>query len=520
MNKFTVVSLAKNKNGTGLANVISHFYKNKLKENIITFPLVDWKIKTEGEVVAGWKEISKNWKRSTFYYVIDKNGKEIIWKTQGSFLPLITALLLKMWMKDTLTDEKPTKPKDFMEVKVIWDEMGIDFTDVDEKDIPKRKINYKLWIIEIFNKLFKNGNEIYFPLDEKYKKATMDTKKMVHPGIKKVHLYKKLMGNVMIDHPFQRLTNFAISSSSFNVNADWIQPVIIEDMNWKLFETIQIRAKTLIEEWKLRVSSLLWKLTKETFDELVDLKLISETKYDSSKIYNINLDWDWINKEEGLPLVSPEIKSIPQEEIVTLVSEISYLKLKQKVYNKKEKELYEKLDLILNYERKQEDNHLLELWIRNWIFNPSFEKITDTSKLPTLKMVRKIEIEEILTAAEKRVISSKYLERLDAKLNKVNELDFVMKMDYDKELLKIVREDIAIIKELLEEKRFKLNLIKSALFMNWLEMADSLNWDWETEEKPSKAANSFDWKNYLRNFSNKAKTKTIRVKIAKLNKAE
>ncbi|HIP35730.1 MAG TPA: hypothetical protein EYG85_02635 [Crocinitomix sp.] len=81
-------------------------------------------------------------------------------------------------------------------------------------------------------------------------------------------------------------------------------------------------------------------------------------------------------------------------------------------------------------------------------------------------MVRKIEIEEILTAAEKRVISSKYLERLDAKLNKVNELDFVMKMDYDKELLKIVREDIAIIKELLEEKRFKLNLIKSALFMN------------------------------------------------------
>jgi len=41
MNKFTVVSLAKNKNGTGLANVISHFYKNKLKENIITFPLVD-----------------------------------------------------------------------------------------------------------------------------------------------------------------------------------------------------------------------------------------------------------------------------------------------------------------------------------------------------------------------------------------------------------------------------------------------------------------------------------------------
>lgn len=520
MNKFTVVSLAKNKNGTGLANVVSHFYKNKLKENIITFPLVDWNIKTEGEVVSGWKEISKNWKRSTLYYVIDKNWKEIVWKTQGSFLPLITALLLKMWMKDSITDEKPTKPKDFMKVKVIWDDMGIDFTDVDEKDRPKRKMNYKLGIIEIFNKLFKTGNEIYFPLDEKYKKATMDTKKMVHTGIKKVHLYKKLMGNVMIDHPFQRLTNFAISSSSFNVNADWIQPVIIEDTNGKLFESKQIRAKTFIEEWKLRVNSLLWKLTKETFDELVDLKLISETRYDSSKIYNINLNWDWVNSEDGLPLVSPQIKNIPQEEIVTIVSEISYLKLKQKVYNKKEKELYEKLDLVLSYEKKQEDNHLLELWIKNWIFNPHFEKGTDNSKLPTLKMVRKIEIEEKLTAAEKRAISSDYLKRLDAKLNKVVELDFFTKIDYDKELLKIVKEDIVIIKKLLEEKRFKLNLIKYALFMNWLEMADSLNWDWEIEEKPSKAANSFDWKNSLRSFSNKAKTKTIRVKIAKLNKTE
>ena len=323
----------------------------------------------------------------------------------------------------------------------------------------------------------------------------------------------------MIDHKYQKLTNLSISSSSFNVWADWNQPVIIEDDNWKFFEANQIRSKTFIEEGKLRINSLLWKLNKKTFEELSNLKLIKENNYNPEKVYNINLNWEWINKEETLPLVSSQIKSVPQEEIVSLVSEISHLAIKQTFYNKKEKELYAKLDLVLSYEKWKENEYIESLGIKKWRFNPSSDRSTDNTKIPEVKMVRKIEIEQLLTAAEKRAITAGYEKKLNVKLDKIVEINFVTKIDYDKELLKIVQDDISVIKKQLLEKRFKLNLIKSALFMNWLEMATTLDWDWETVEEATKSKKSFDWKNKLRTFSNKAKTKKIRVKIAKLNKA-
>jgi len=518
MKTYNINELSKNEEGTGLSNVVSEVFKNKEKKSQVKFS-VGWKIKSIDTLYLGWGDVKKEWK--TYYYAMDSNWEVIFSKTQKSFLPLVTALLIKKGFKNPIESSKTTKVSDLMKLNVLEDDLQIDFTDMDPAKIPKRKINYKLWTLEVLNKLFSWKNEVFFPLDFKYKKVSNKSKEYDNPLIKKVHKFKKLMGNVMIDHPFESLYNFSLSSSNFNVKVDWHQPIVIETIDWKFYEAEQIRSKILIEEWKLRIPTLLAKIDKNSFKEFKTLNLISESQYDSNKIYTINLQWEGINQEDTMPLVNPKIKSIPQEEIVNLIADESYLAIKQTIYNKKEKELAEKLNLVFSYESSPYDKELFELWINSkGKFTPKIKDSTKTDIIPEMKVKTNIKIKLELTAKEKKSIWEDYLIELEKELNKISELDFVTKIDYDKKLLEIVQEKIKENKTLLNKKRFKLNLIKTAFFSNWLGMVRNLKFNEELIEKPNKIKNSFDWRTFSRTFSNKANTKTAKVQIHKTNEFE
>ena len=519
--KRVVVQFGKNKKKTGLKDIISDIYSNRTPSISMIFTTKDG----IQQITIGWKQFNdKKWKvKKGYYYLVpvsvSKTNKveEFFATTQDLLIPNLTTTMVRMGFNDINTSAKTNKRTSvwdmFKENALNLDNQDdlteVDFDNIEEK-VTSAKINYKMGAIEILHKIFKNG-KVYWPNEVKYQKIGEEQDYQYNEQIKEVHMYKKLMWDTLIEAPLQQLSNFAISSSSFNVLADWIQPLVIELKNGQKIESKQYRKKVLISNGIVRIPYLYVEPNQKTFDELVKEGIIKSERYKIGKIYKANFK---NTTGSNLPLVNPTIVKIPKEEIIDLVWRLETLAVRQTVYNKIKRELSAKTSVFKDYIKTDEDilAESIGINLRDWTFNPSHtNKETDVMKTPTIEREIKISIEKfpktaILKEENDLVRGLVFFDRpMDSLLSQL-------------EKIKAKLEDI---RDELEEGRYKLNLIKSAFFVKgW-----NKDLDYYKDEKgdslfikETKAAGSADGKIENKYLENKDWTRKMRIQMFNINK--
>lgn len=514
---YELKELSKNEKWTWLANIVSQIFEKKEKNSKVKYRVSDWKKEKTKTLIMWWKEVVKKWKKQWLYYALDENWNQVDAKTQKSFLPIITAFLMKDWFKNPLWEkEKEKEVKDL--TKLTEDDFWLDI-DFDNLSSIKTKNKKEYWIIEILHELFNSKwCELYFPIDETYKKVkNYKEKEILNENIKWIYKFKKLIGWIMIDYPFEKITNLWISSSSFNIVIDCLQPMVIEDKDWNLVETVKFSKKVLVENWNLRVNWLIGKLTKDKYELLFENWLISEKVYNPNTLYKINLKWN-VKENNEMPIISNNIKNVKQDEIVDTVFDINHYEIKNSYLNSQIKDYNSKLSFYKNYEKSEDDKYLESLWIFWGTFKLKWEKeywTTDKKEIET-----KIEISAHLTAADNRKIENDIENEYKEKIEKqFPEKNYENTIDMQKDILKFLESELKNSKNILEELRYKLNLIKMYNLNNWIDSKNNYYvWNWDEILENTKSAKSADWFNHIRFFSNKNKTKNVRVKIQKLFK--
>lgn len=481
-----ITQISKNNTGTGLSNVISYLYANKNTNEKITITF---------NTSEGIKSLTLYWKIITtptetkrgYAYIIPKEvsstnkDEEFFASTQDKFLPAITNTLFQMWFKDSTIDSflkdkrESIQVKDFFQTELpsFGEISHFNFDDMN-KTIEEKK-ERRLWVLEILHKIFNSTEQIVaWPNEIEYKTITDERKKIILPEkVKKIHLYKKLMGQSLIDSPIQELTSLQISTSSFNVVANGNQPLVIETIDGKFIESKQFRKKILISNGEVRVPYLYATLTQDIFNEFVKNEILKDEVYLKGKFYKIPLK----NSVTGdiIPLVSKKILQIPQEEIVNLVNEIEILKIRQTVYKSKIKDINK---LIGDFQESITPDFIKfnkEYGIdEKGFFNVKSEE-DDSSRIKDTHITNNISLSVLKfptteTTTRETIILNNYL-------NITTETSVTDLLVKKKDLISKLEE----IKSTLEEKRYKLSLISYTLFLNGF--TTSLKYDVWTDGK-------------------------------------
>lgn len=473
-----ITQIWKNEAGTGLSNVVSYLYSTQTPNEKVTIEFNT----AEGikSLTLYWKVVTTPTTKKWYAYIVPKiisstnKDEEYFTTKQDLFLPAVTNTLFQLGFKDSTASfvkdsRDSTTVKDLFTASTPTSFDPVDnfnFDDLNKKIEAKKE--WKLGVLEVLHKLFNTaGQTVAWPSEIEYKTMT-ESKKTVYPEkVKKVYLYKKLMGSTMIDSPIQILTGLTISTSTFNVVADGIQPLVIEGTDGKLVEAKQFRKKILVSNGRVRVPFLYSTLTQEIFNELVENGVIKDETYMRDKYYKIVLDWQ--TSGEQLSLVNKKVLQIPQEEIVNLVNDIEVLKVRQSVYNAKIKELNGLTGVFQEFVKPDYEKDLEGYGVDSkGIFNVTKEE-DDTPKIKDSHIVNNINIsvlkfpETEVTKTEKEILN-KYLDiKADTGVDKL----LAKKEDLIKKLEGI--------KNALSEKRYKLSLISNTFFLNWF--SDSLSYD-------------------------------------------
>jgi len=515
-----ITQLGKNKEGTGLSNIVSYLYANrKNNEKInITFDTDEW-----------IKEITlfrqDHWDKKGYTFIIPKTisknkTEETFFSTkQDTFIPKITYALFQLWFKDKwneIKDKNIEKKTEDLFDDTLTNDIIEDFDQFSFDDKDNNETN-KLWSLEVLNIIFKENQKVVWPKELDYEKIGVTKVKEYSDTIKKIHYYKTLVGPTMIDQPLQYLSKFAISSTSFNTWATWSIPLVIEWKDWTLQESVKFNVKTLVSNWRVRVPFLYATLTNENFNLLSEKGNITEEEYKQWKFYKVPLgecktwSFDIWEKLIDSTLVNKNILDIPQDEIVETINNLEILKIKQTVYNRKIKELNWVISskIETRYEDKKESYWINKDWILEW-------KLTGEEKLEwKTEIIKSIDIwiiglKKSSLSKEETKILDEYIGSLEDKTLK--EL---------KDILEDITEKRNNIKNKIEETRYKQSLIANAMFLNGF--SDNLNYVKNEEGMNetidnSKAKGVVDWQKKTRIIETKDWKIKAKISLYELEK--
>lgn len=471
------------------------------------------------KIKLGWKEEHKKGNKTLkgYYYIIPakiadtRKATEFFASTQNLFVPSLTTTLnlLEFKAQDLagVTYNKKTDTKDlFVKEAQDLNLEEINFDALESTTTASSKM-YRLGAIEVLHKLFKDTrNKIYWPNDVKYVKVDDAKKVQHHPHIKEVHLYKKLMGDTLVDNPLQQLVDLSITQTNFNITAKGVQPLVIELHNGEKYEAKQYRAKILVQEGIVRIPYLYGEITQELHTELIEAGAISESKYIQGKVYKI--EFAGVSGKE-LPLVNPKIKKIPMDEIIDLVWDIETLLVRQTVYNRGLKTLQEKTRTFVEYTSSPEDTLMKELGISSsGVYNPiKTDEVEETNVMRNTSIGTKINID--IEKFPKTAITKEETETLEGLMKLDRPMDALLKQKAWME------QEIENIKKSLAEKRYKLALIKTAFFVRGF--TEDLPYYTDEDgkysfEKEVKAADSYDNKKEMRYLVH-SKKQDLKLKV-------